>query len=358
MEALMDALRSAWTRHWVWRTASRLQFYRTVAGFVADGKPLFDTLELIERRWRDKRDPRAQGVAQILALMRGKSASGRALRFAEAVGLFAPSIEAMCIDAGEQSGDPAGGLRMAAELTETAQKIGSTIRGELIYPGFLLLMLVGLLFMLQSAVIPVFSEIAPRYMWPGSAQVLGVLADHALGIAFGLVSIIVGVVVAFRLSRGPWVGAARAVFDRFVPPWSIHKRIAASTFMSTFSAFIRAGVPFSAVVDNMARTATPWEAQWLWQIKQRMRRGVPDAEAMACDLFTDDEQWEISVYGAMSDFATALQALASRITASTLARIQKTMGILRTLIMFAVAGTIIWVYGAFFQVVMLARTAT
>lgn len=342
-------------KHWVWRVSRRRDFYEMAAGFIADGKPVFDTLEVFEERWRKIKDPRAATLAMMMYEMRGKNKSGRALRFGEAVALWAPSIEAMAIDAGEQSGDIANGLRMAAKLADTQNTIVGTIRKELAYPTFLLLMLGGLLYMLNTAVMPVFEEISPRHKWPVAARMLGFVSDNAHWIALSILLAIVTVMGAFFITRGPWTGEVRAVFDRFVPPWNLYRRISASIIMSSFAAFIKAGVPFSAIITQMSRTASAWEKSHFDLMKARMRRGISDAEAIAGPLFDEQTRWEITIYGGMSGFAQGLESLSARTTKTTISQIQGVMKVLNFLIMLLVAGMIIWVYGSFFSIVMSGR---
>jgi len=143
-----------------WTASARKSFYDMLANFVGDGVPIYDAIEAIGKRWKSQKMAKALVTETLLADLRGKS--GRAMRFGEAMAKWAPSMEAMAIDAGEQSGDIAEGLRMANRLTSSTGKIKSTITGELFYPGFLVLILVGFLLAVKSRVLPVFEEILPK----------------------------------------------------------------------------------------------------------------------------------------------------------------------------------------------------
>lgn len=352
----MEKLKEIFSRlhkSWTWSAQKRCDFYKLCASFIADGKPVFETLEVIEKRWVEKKDPRGAYLTEMLAGIRGKS--GRSLRLGEAIAQIAPPIEAMAVDAGDHSGDIANGFVMAKKIAEDQAKVRSVIRGELFYPAFLVLMLVGLLYMLRTAIMPVFGEIAPRYSWPASAQALGWLADNVelvLGLFFGFVGFIV---VVFNITKSRWVGDVRQFFDFFVPPWNIYRKVSSATILSCFSQFINAGVPFSAIINNMLKTASEWESYHLENMRAKMRRGIPDADALAGELFDEDTRWEISVYGSTTNFAQALQSISNRLTETTLSSIKKAAGVFRTLIMFGVAGMVIWIYGTFFAIVMAAK---
>lgn len=342
---------------WAWRAAKRLEFYDIMAGFVADGKPVFETLQMLQERWQRIKDPRARLAARMLAEMRGKNAQQRALRFAEAVAIVATPVEAMAVEAGESSGDTAAGLRMAASITREQGKIASALKSELAYPAFLFALVLGLLYLLRSAVIPVFDEIMPRHSWPPSARALGWLADNAGFISLSAVGALAGLALVFGLSAGRWTGSLRAVFDRLIPPWSLYRQMAAATQLACFAAFIQAGVPFSQIIDNLMRTASRWQREHLQRMKLKMRRGATDAQALASELFDEATRWEIEVYGGMSGFAQALGSISRRMTERTIALVKSASGLVRTLAMFGVAGMIIWVYGTFFTIVMAARNA-
>lgn len=349
----MEFLQNLKSGLFTWNVARRREFYTMAAGFIADGKPVYDTLQVFEERWRAIRDSRADTIAQMMADMRGRN--GKALRMGQAIAKWAPSTEAMAIDAGEQSGDIANGLQMAARLADTQSRIKTTLIGEMIYPGFLLLMFVALLFMLQIAVIPVFADIAPRDRWPASARYMGLLAENAGLLSSLLIGSIIAVITAYKITQGRWTGEVRDFFDRWIPPWSIGRRISGAVMMSCFASFIKAGVPFSSIISQLSATASDWEKLHLDGMRSKMRRGVRDGDAMAGPIFDEDVRWEIGVYGGMTMFDKALGSLSERVTANVIARIQSFTATLRTLIMFLVAGMIIWVYGSFFAITMAAK---
>ncbi|MDM7322188.1 MAG: type II secretion system F family protein, partial [Gammaproteobacteria bacterium] len=337
-----------------WTTEKRRAFYDMAAGFIEDGKPAYETLEILYKRWTQKKDQRAKNIEMTLLAMRGKD--GRAKSFAEALALWLPPIEAMAIHAGERAGNLAQGLRMAHRLASVKSEITGALYGELVYPGFLLLMLFALLYMLNIAILPVFEEISPRPMWPTQARFIAVLGDNIFLIIGGIVAFITAVVVAFRVTAPRMVGGVRDFLDQYIAPWSIHRQVTSSIVLTSFAAFLKAGIPLTEILQSLSKIATPWERHFFDIIRSRMRRGLSDAEAMGVHLFDEETRWEISIYGTTSQFATALESIATRLAKKTLSKIKSSASMVRTLIMFMVAGMVIMIYGSFFSVIMSARS--
>lgn len=339
-----------------WGATERRMFYDLCANFIADGVPVYEAIEEIGKRWEAQKNPKAQITNSLLAGFRGQG--GTALRFGQAMQEWAPSMEAMAIDAGEQSGDIVNGLRMASRLTEVTARIRGTLIGEMMYPAFLLLLFGAFLYMLSTAVMPVFADILPREKWPTGARILGALADAAPWLYGGLLLFIVSLLGAFSWTRGPWVGDVRGFFDQWVPPWSIQRQVSGAILMTCFAVLTKAGIPFSAVIAKLSVTASAWDLSHLNLMRSKMRRGMRDGDAMAGPLFDEDVRWEIGVYGRLTSFSSALESLSVRVVDRVIKKIQVFAGVLRNLIMFAIAGMIVWVYGTFFTITMAVKQAT
>jgi type II secretory pathway component PulF len=338
-----------------WSSAARRDFYDLAANFVADGVPVYDAVQEIGKRWEVEGNPKARVSNAILASLRGRG--GKALRFGQSIGAWVPSMEAMAIDAGEQAGDIAGGLRMASRLTTVANRIRSTIQGEMTYPFMLLLMFGAFMMIISYQVVPVFASILPRDRWPSGPKAMGFMADNAIMIFSAATLFLIGILVSFTLSKGRWVGGWRGFFDKNIPPWSINRQIAGAILMTSFSTLIKSGVPFSEVIAKLLVTSSAWDAWHLEAMRTRMRKGQRDGDAMAGELFDDDVRWEIGVYGRLTSFASALDSLSQRVTDRVIKKIQSFAAVMRTGIMILIAGMIVWVYGAFFEITMAARAA-
>ena len=338
-----------------WGAQAREDFYRLMSDFIQDEVPVFQALEEIAKRWRVTKDPKAQIMDAILLDMRGRS--GEAMRLGQALRQWAPSMETIAIDAGEQAGAIGHGLIMAANLTKVKNEINSTIKGKLAYPGILFLLFCGLLLGLNSFVMPVFSDILPRELWPAGPRLLGRVADSVGLIVGTILGSFSTIGIAYTFSRGLWVGAARDWFDRKIFPWTLNRQISSAIMMTCFAALLRSGTPLSEIISKMSSSASEWEKYHLFQIRSRMRHGMGEGDAMSIDLFDDELRWKLGVYGKLKSFSRALESLSDRQIRLLIKRVEGVMALVQTLSMMAIAAMVVWVYTSFMAITLAARQA-
>lgn len=322
-----------------------------MANFIEDGVVLNEAVLAIHNRWTATKDSKSKITRALLKDMR----DGR--RIGESLGKFSPTMEAMAIDAGEGSGDAAEGFRMALKLTTTTGRIKSTIIGELFYPAFLLTILVFFLLALKSRVMPVFEEILPRDNWPGITSALSVVADNVTIILFFFFTSVAAIMFSYRMTKARWVGSARDSVDSYISPWKMNRKISGAVILTCFAALSRMGVPFETIITRLLSSSSPWEKYHLTKMMNKMRRGQAPADALSCDLFSDQVNWEISIYGKLSSFSKALESISNRVIEDVISGISTLMTIIRSLIMISVAGMAVWVYASFFAITMAAKSA-
>lgn len=333
--------------------SQREGFYNLLANFVADGIPFYEAIEEIDKRWRELKDPRYLITDDILSGVRGKS--GRALRLGQAMHAWITPVEAMAIDAGDQAGNLAEGLQMAARLANTAARIRGMIIKELIYPAFLIAIFFLFLFALSTSVIPLFAEVVPRSKWPTSPRMLGMLADWVPLIAGTLITVGIAFTTFYRATKKKWIGTSRDFLDAHIFPWSLSRRISGAMVMLTIAALLRAGIAFSAILDRLGAVSSDWERDHLDRMRNKMRRGVREGDAMAGELFDADVRWEIGIYGRLSDFPQALDKLSTRVIERVINNTQRVFAVIRLLVMILISGMIVWTYGSFLSITMAAR---
>lgn len=341
--------------NFVWGASARQEFYSLMADFISDGVAVYDALDEISVRWRETKSPKAIISQALLDDLRG--GSGSALRLGQALSKWAPSMESIAIDAGEQAGDVAQGLRMAANLTAVKARVKKTIIGEMIYPAVLIALFCGVLVGINSEVVPILDEVLPRDQWPAVPAFLGKLADSVGLIVTMVIGTIVGVATIYSATAGRWVGSARDVFDKFIFPWSMNRQINGSIMLACFSALMRAQIPLSEIIAKMSAAASTWEKTHLFEMRDRMRQGMADGDSMATELFDEQVRWVLGVYGKLSSFSKALSGLSDRQIEETLKKIQTTMTLIRTLCMVGIAGMVVLVYFSFMQITMAAKSA-
>jgi type II secretory pathway component PulF len=336
-------------------TSKRNEFYTLVASFVEDGVPLFDAITDIHKRYEDMGDLSKNVTQEIIHGLRGEG--GHMRHVGKSLTHYAPSAEAIAIDAGEQSGNVAKGFRMAARICATSDKIFSAIVSKLVYPIFLTIMGIGLLIFISNSIVPMMESVSPRGAWPIQARILGILADN---IPFALpfaIALIVTYSVAFSIlkSKAP-ATKAREFLDRFIFPWDIYCEISGAMVLTSISSLIAAGIPFATSVERMIAASSPWEKSRLSRILLAMRKGTHEGEALIkSGFFKNRERWLISVYGKRSNFSASLESLSEKTLEKTIAKTNLVFNILQNIMLIMIAILVSITYTAFLAIAMSAR---
>jgi len=331
----------------------RSDFYELLGNFVADGLPLFEALSEIDRQYAKTHEP--MQLISSAALLRMRGQAGRAYTFGHALEGYVPVVEALAISSGEEAGNPAEGLHRAAQVSRNNGKIVATIREELAYPFFLFAVFALVMMGIASYVIPLFDEVLPAHLWPPSARAMAALASATPWLLTGFGVFVTAVLVFYFWRRSHWIRRPRAVFDRYVFPWTLHRRVTGAMLLSAMATLIHIGIPFSQILERLSLASGRWEALHLKRVRNRMRRGMREGEALATDLFDATMRWQITLYGRMTNFSDGLNKLAERSINATQASIRRSFGVLRVSLMVAIAALIVWVYSAFLAITMTAK---
>ncbi|WP_027015214.1 type II secretion system F family protein [Comamonas composti] len=352
MSKKFNTLARLWQR--LRRTSEhRADFYELLGHFVTDGLPLFEALRDIDLQYQRTGQPMRHVTARVLRRLRGEA--GRAYTFGAALEGEVPVVEALAVASGEEAGDLAQGLYRAAMVCRNNGQIAATMRQELAYPVFLALMFAALMMGIAFYVVPMLSSVLPLERWPTAARWMARLASATPWLLLTGATLVFGFLITFMLTRSHWTGPLRSRLDKWVFPWSLHRRITGALLMAAIATLIRIGIPFSRTLERLAHTSGPWEAQHLQRMRARLRRGEREGAALATDLFDDELRWQIELYGRMTHFSEGLEKLAARSVAQTQAAIRRAFAALRVLLMIGIAVLIAWIYGSFLTITMAAR---
>jgi len=333
----------------------RSDFYELLGNFVADGLPLFDALSAIDEQYRKTGEP--MQFLSSLALLRIRGGQGgRAYTFGHALSGYVPVVEAMAISSGEEAGSPAEGLHRAAQIARSNDQIVGTIREEVTYPFFLFMVFALVMIGIGNYVIPLFSEVLPPHQWPPVARYMAALAAATPGLLLFMAVFLTVVLTFYFWRRSQWIQGPRKFFDHYIFPWTLHRRMTGALLLSAMSTLIHIGVPFSQILERLAVSSGRWEAMHLSRVRNRMRRGMREGDALATDLFDEAMRWQITLYGRMTNFSEGLTKLATRSIDGTQAAIRKSFGVLRVGLMVGIAALIAWVYTAFLSITMAAKS--
>lgn len=333
----------------------RIRFYTMLREFIKDGIPVYEALKDIDAGSKELRMFPQSLTSGLMSAMRGASGSPRSL--GEALTDWVDPVEAALIDAGQTSGRLETGLHEVVAMMHAKRRIRSTILSSMAYPVMLLLMLGGFLWMISHEIIPVMAEVLPRVKWPPIARVLGGIADHATLFLFLLFGSIIVIGAGFVATAGRWYGAARDFCDRYVMPWSSYCQIQASMTLISIAMMIEAGVPVATAIHQLHRIGTSWQGNHYERMFARLRKGKTEAEAIVGSargegMFDAETAWEVRMYGARTNFSTAMRNLALRAIDRLEVRLKKQANLLRNILLIFVAGMLALTFSSFMAITM------
>ncbi|HSV55213.1 MAG TPA: type II secretion system F family protein [Burkholderiaceae bacterium] len=310
---------------------ARAEFYGLLESFVNDAVPLYDAVQDIHAHYERNRNPRLLITQRIVAGARG--ATGAVQRLSSSLAWCASPAEVLALDAGEQAGAVALGLRTARAVALRNSQVMKSIAGRLLYPVLFLMALIGLLIFARVETMPIYNQLLPRARWPLIPQILGKITDLVPVGVPAFVGGLVAYLVAFQVTAATWKpGPVRRFFDRFMFPYTVYAQANLAITLSGLSALVGAKVSFGMSIERMRDKAKPWLYAQLDGVMLRLRQGEREGEALAT-LYRGEESWLISAYGKRSNFAEALAGLSDRINDKLTARIAAQFGLVSALLL-------------------------
>lgn len=315
----------------------RARFYEMMASLIADGMPMDASLRQLGARYREKKRPMALIIKAWLSTMNeGK-------RFAEATRGYVSDTETIIIAAGEKSGDLVTAFEQAALVARASADITRAVRTEMATPVVQVVLLLFLLVGFSTSIAPELVKSVPHSALDASQQALFGLAGIVAKTWYIVLPILfVGAVVAFW-SMPRYVGPGRSIMDK-LPPWSVYKVYAGSTFMISLSALIKAGVPIDGSIRFIRDQSSPWMREYLRIMLGRLHRGDDQGAAMDVGLLSDDISDLVAIYAKTTAFVTSVNAVGREAIKSGIENIKAKAGLARTVSTILMGMMIGWMF--------------
>ena len=320
---------------------ARISLYERIEAFLVGGVDVVTTLRTIRDRYLQRRSTR--GRAKILnAWIRSMELGGT---FSDAIRPWVPTAEHMLISSGERGEGIISGLQEARVLSQASARSKAAIYGGTVFPAVLFAMIIGMLIMFQVQMVPIFKGLLPVERWPGSAQTLNSLSGFIKDNLSVMIAAVVCTAIFIGYTMPRWRGDLRAKIFDHLPPWSIYRSYQASSFLISLSSLMRAGVANYDALRLMHRTASPWMRMHLERRMTNMRHGGENqGEALDTGLLDREVAGDIQDYSRLASFQDAIYRIGQRTLEEGVKSIQIKMDVLKNVLLFAVAASIVWIY--------------
>lgn len=320
----------------------RISLYERIASFLDAGIDLTNALEAIQARYKKSKDYRGKVLSNWLSeLKKGKD-------FSTAIKPWVPFSEFMLINAGVETGNIAEGLRKTIMLSKSSAENKGAIIGGLVMPIFLFLMLFMLIVGFRVKMVPVFEGILPISEWPSMAHSLNDLASGVYDNLNIIIFIMVGSFAAIVSTLNIWHGKIRSYFD-YLPPWSLYRNFQGSSFLISLSALMSSGIPGYTAIEDMNRNASPWMKYHLKQMMAKMKKGGNAGTALDTGMIDKETAGNIADYSKLGSFENAIDQIGTKALSESVIKTKIKMKAISTLLLFVVAGSVVTIYYAIFD---------
>lgn len=330
----------------------RFKIYRMLARLIEADVDARSALEFIyDVQSQDGRKP---DNLQAIAVRQWLDAHREHGRLSEALQGWAPPSEILLIEAGERSGRFREALDIMIRLNGKMAAIRTSIISKLAYPVIVSIAITAVIYYLAVSFMPqILALNGSDTPWLGSAASAVSFFDWAanwlIPTAVGIVGAIVTVFATLPIFRG----RARVFLDR-LPPWSVHRFVTGTGFLSAVLILMASG---KSLVDAIALTrhnASPYLQIKIDRIAATMREGEDFGAALLAsgENFPDLELIkEIQLYTRIGRLDEGLVSVVETWMADATTRVTRQIGILANCTLLAAAMLLAFVFNGFYAII-------
>ncbi|SAL05235.1 type IV pilus biosynthesis protein [Caballeronia calidae] len=301
-----------------WRL--RRKFYEQAESQIANGVELTVVLEDFRKRLMARgRVNAAKTIEEVTRLVR----DGQTLT--SAFGDVLTPLERRLLASGERGSKEKSernkrmpeAIRLILSVRDLVGSMQRMLFSSLLSPVVLFLLTYATLAVIGLFVVPSLLPVVPLSQWKGSAYVMYLMGQLAVGWEAPLLFGSIAAYAIWSLWALPrWTGVRRAFFDNHIFPFPIYREIHGFAWTLSFVAQLRAGIPETAALENDIASATPWLASRLKPVYENVKYGGLDlAAAMrrtGSHFPSPDLIEEVGVYIGFPDFAEKLEVMLDR----------------------------------------------
>ncbi|CAG9165722.1 type II secretion system F family protein [Cupriavidus pinatubonensis] len=279
----------------------RRRLYQQASSQLENGLTLPQVIEdFRERQARRGRKRAAEAAHEVGRQVR----DGKTLMAAMGTGLS--DLERSVLDAGEKAGQLPDAMRLVLDVRDLTTRLRQKLQASFFAPGVYLVTLYAVLLLIGGYIVPQFLGVLPIERWTDWAYAMYWSGELAVGwpapLLFGTLG---GYAIWSWWALPRWTGSGRRFCDQHVFPFTVYREITGFTWLLSFVALLRAGVPDIAALESQIAAASPWLASRLRPIRLGLADGLDLAEAMrqagngfpSLDLID-----EIGAYAGFDDF--------------------------------------------------------
>jgi type IV pilus assembly protein PilC len=265
-------------------TKQKVLFSRQLSTLINAGLPLVQSLRNVKTQTRNA--PLKSAIDKIIGDVEAGSTLADAL--ARYPRIF-NNVFVSLVAAGEASGTLDASLERLANQQEKDAEIISKVRGALIYPAIVLMVLAGVLIFMMTTVLPQvesFYKSLPGVHLPLITRILMVAARFLIHFWWLLIIILIGTV--FMGVRWARTATGSSTIDniklKFRPISPLFKKLYMARFARTGATLVASGVPMIKMLNTAAEAVGNVHiAKSINKASEQVKGGTPLSEALKDD---------------------------------------------------------------------------
>jgi len=192
-----------------------------------------------------------------------------------------PDLERSVLDVGEKIGKLPRSMKLILEVREIVSRIVNQCYSSFFAPVVYLLSFYATLYVIGVNIVPQLAEALPVSKWTGWAAVMYDMGEFSTTWRGPLITLIAVAYAAWAIWALPrWKGPGRTFVDRYVFPFSTYRDVTGFTWLLSYAALLKAGVPDLTALQNQIASSSPWLASRLRPIEAGLINGFDLAASM------------------------------------------------------------------------------
>lgn len=328
----------------------RFRIYRKLEGMLRMNEALSRALDRLYQNASEmgKYPNRPEAMALKEWFLKDREGLG----LSEAMSGWIPDSELYMIRAGEESGTMAKAFSSIQKVGAKAKEMRSAVSYAVAYPGFMLILVSGVLWMFGVQLIQNMRKTAPPSVMASMGDVALVsdfIANWGLWCLVGLAVLVTIISVTLPI----WTGRLRAKFDMFAP-WSWYRALQGSGFLLGLSALLGSQVPLKRALEILQDQARPWLRERVDSARQEVMRGRNLGEALRIGDFNFPDPSvaiDLEILSERADVGSVIEEVTDEWIDDQIEMLKGQAAIARNLGLALVGGTIAWAMQSVFAVV-------
>jgi len=281
----------------------RASYYTKVSSFISAGVPIMKVLFAIKQQKERRKKPEKDTEYVVTVYLLGRMSEGYG--FSDALREIIPGDEYMLISAGEKSGELPKNIAMVCQGIIDNGKIKKAIKGALMYPSVMVVMLIGLYYALGAKMLPTLVNIAPVTDWAPEGRLLYHVSNAIVDNISIIISTIILLVIFLIWSVKHLVNDFRLDYMDRVHPYKIYRTIQSTFFLLAMGSLLKSGIKTSTALTFLKENSNKYTKAQISIMIERLAAGLT-ASAVISTQFLGESADDIELYGMAGNFDQAL----------------------------------------------------